>query len=118
MTCVAALAAFQALPAARGWNGLPAFSAGGPAAVATARAVRPDLIFLDLGLPGMSGLEVARRLRDEAGPGSRGPRIVALSGRGGDDEVRRSRQAGCDDPLVKPVDSSRLLAAIASAARG
>src|SRR5262249_8698415 len=54
----------------------------GPAALEAARAYRPDVVLLDLGLPGMSGYEVCRRLREEHF--ANGPRVVALTGYGQD----------------------------------
>ena len=82
----------------------------GPSALETARAHRPQLILLDIGLPGLDGYEVARRLRAEEGCSS--SRIVAVSGYGQDDDRRRSRAAGFDDHLVKPLDYESLLALI------
>jgi PAS domain S-box-containing protein len=77
----------------------------GPAALAAADAARPDLILLDIGLPGMEGYEVAARLR-AAGHTRAG--LVALTGYGREDDVRRSREAGFDHHLVKPVDLAQL----------
>jgi CheY-like chemotaxis protein len=82
-----------------------ALAEDGPAAVAAAAAKPPDLILLDIGLPGMDGYEVAARLR---AAGHTGARFVALSGYGRDDDVRRSRDAGFDDHLVKPVELAQL----------
>jgi len=65
---------------------------------------RPQVVLLDLGLPDISGYEVARRLR--AGDGA--IRIIALSGYGQPDDVARSADAGCDSHLVKPVDIGSL----------
>ena len=66
----------------------------------------PDLILLDIGLPGMSGHEVARRLRSQ--PALRDVTLVALTGYGTEDDRRRSRSAGFDDHLVKPLDLAAL----------
>jgi CheY-like chemotaxis protein/two-component sensor histidine kinase len=74
----------------------------GPAAVAAAERFRPDVVLLDIGLPGMDGYEVARRLR-AAGDGRR-PLLVAVTGYGGDVVRRRATEAGFDHHLVKPVD--------------
>jgi len=74
----------------------------GPSALDMAREFRPDVIVLDIGLPGMDGYEVARRLRSTAGF-ERTP-IVAVTGYGQDDDRRRSREAGIDQHLAKPVD--------------
>jgi signal transduction histidine kinase len=62
----------------------------------------PDLVFLDLGMPGRSGFDVARSLRAQSG--GRGPRLVAVSGWGQAEDRRRSLDAGFDQHLVKPPD--------------
>jgi len=62
----------------------------------------PDLIFLDIGLPGIDGYEVARRLRSDI-PVYNGT-IVALTGWGSDKDKQKSRESGCDAHLTKPVD--------------
>ena len=67
---------------------------------------KPDLVFLDIGLPGMNGYEVARRIRDEIGMKS--VRLIALSGYGTESDQVRSREAGFARHLVKPVDPSAL----------
>jgi CheY-like chemotaxis protein/two-component sensor histidine kinase len=72
----------------------------GPAALEAARAWRPEVLLLDLGLPGLDGYEVARRLRAELPPEEL--LIVALTGYGHEEDRRRSREAGCDLHLVKP----------------
>src|SRR5262245_26391273 len=78
----------------------------GPAALAAARAYRPDVVLLDLGLPRMSGYEVCRRLREEHF--ANGPLVVALTGYGQDEDRRRTREAGFDRHLVKPVNPEEL----------
>ena len=78
----------------------------GPAALAAARDVRPDVVFLDIGLPGMSGHAVARRFRAEAA--FAGIVLVALTGWGSADDKRKSREAGFDHHLTKPVDLARV----------
>lgn len=65
---------------------------------------KPEIVFLDLGLPGMSGHDVARRFR--ATPELKDALIVALTGWGGDDDRRRSKEAGFDLHLTKPVESA------------
>ncbi|CAN98665.1 unnamed protein product [Sorangium cellulosum So ce56] len=86
----------------------------GPAALEAARASRPDLVLLDIGLPGMDGYEVVRRLRAE--PELTRPYIAALSGYGQDQDRRRSREAGFDAHLTKPVATEQLLSLLAEAA--
>jgi signal transduction histidine kinase/CheY-like chemotaxis protein len=78
----------------------------GPAALETARADRPDLVLLDLGMPGMDGYEVARRLRQE--PGLENIVLAAITGWAQDDDRQRSRVAGFDEHLVKPVEPDQL----------
>ena len=79
----------------------------GPAAVAAARAFRPEFVLLDIGLPGMNGCEVAATLRgDEV---HKGTVIIAVSGYGQDEDRRRSLAAGFDHHLVKPVDFDSLV---------
>ncbi|MBB5501177.1 ATP-binding protein [Paraburkholderia sp. MM5384-R2] len=83
----------------------------GEEALQIAAAFEPQIVFLDLGLPGISGYEVARRLRDRQAAGKR-LEIVAVSGYGQPEDVARSAGAGCDSHLVKPVDIEELLAII------
>jgi CheY-like chemotaxis protein len=79
----------------------------GREAIERARALRPDAVLLDIGLPHLDGYQVARRLRAE---GCRDALLIAISGYGQDDDRRRSREAGFDHHLVKPVDSAALVA--------
>jgi CheY-like chemotaxis protein len=74
----------------------------GFAATELARRVRPDYLFLDLGLPGLDGLAVARQLRQD--PHLKGMRIVAMTGSGREDDRQAAREAGIDQYLLKPVD--------------
>ncbi len=74
----------------------------GPAALEAAEAFRPQAVLLDIGLPGMDGYEVARRLRDR--PGAEGVLLVALTGYGQEDDRRRAAEAGFDAHLVKPAE--------------
>jgi CheY-like chemotaxis protein/nitrogen-specific signal transduction histidine kinase len=78
----------------------------GPAALGMAAAYQPDTVLLDIGLPAMDGYTVARRLRDV--PGCETAMLVAVSGYGQDDDLRRSREAGFDHHLTKPVDPLKL----------
>ncbi len=78
----------------------------GQRALELAAEWRPELIVLDIGLPSMSGYEVARQLR--AAPGTADAVIVALTGYGSESDRHRSAEAGFDDHLVKPVDMTRL----------
>lgn len=74
----------------------------GPSALAQMEEVRPDVVLLDLGLPGMDGLEVARTIR--ANPGYRRVVLIALTGWGLEEDRLRTKEAGFDHHLVKPVD--------------
>lgn len=82
----------------------------GPSALAQAAAEVPDAVVMDLGLPGLSGHEVARLLRDRGFQG----RLVMLSGHGEPEDQLRSLEAGADLHLVKPADPARLLAFLAA----
>jgi CheY-like chemotaxis protein len=70
-----------------------------------AQAKDPDVALVDIGLPGMDGYEIARRLRTAGG---RRPVLVALTGYGQPEDRRRATEAGFDALLVKPVDPSTL----------
>ncbi|MDL2717881.1 MAG: response regulator [Acidobacteriota bacterium] len=78
----------------------------GPSAVDAARRLSPDVAILDIGLPGFDGHEVARRLRAE--PALKGVLLVALSGWVQPDDRTRSREAGFDHHLAKPVEFKNL----------
>jgi len=79
-------------------------------AVELAREFKPEVMFLDLGLPGRDGYEVARILRRDFPPGTL--RLVALSGYGQDEDRKRTQEAGFDQHLVKPVDPAALKGAL------
>ncbi|MGE5793638.1 MAG: response regulator [Bacteroidota bacterium] len=81
-------------------------------ALAAVRARRPDLVLLDIGMPDLSGYEVARQIRAE--PSLAATRLIALTGYGSEEDRRRSAAAGFDGHLVKPIDFEdleRILAA-------
>ena len=82
----------------------------GPTAVEAARVHRPEFVLLDLGLPGMDGYQVATRLRQEQG--SQDAVIIAVTGYGQEDDRCRSREAGFDHHLVKPIDHNVLVTLI------
>ncbi len=88
----------------------------GPEAIEAARQHRPEVVLLDIGLPGMSGYEVAAQLRREAS--CQGAMIIAVSGYGQDEDRRRSREAGFDHHLIKPLDHDALLALLAGPGSG
>jgi CheY-like chemotaxis protein len=83
----------------------------GEAGVVAAEAFRPHVILMDLGMPRLNGYEAARRIRAEAW--GAGPVLVALTGWGTDDDRRRTRDAGFDHHLVKPVAADALTRLIA-----
>jgi two-component system CheB/CheR fusion protein len=85
----------QVYPAANGKDG-----------AALIEQVRPDLALVDLGLPVMSGFDLARRIREN--PLNRNTRLVALSGYGQDSDIQASLAAGFDEHLTKPPDPARL----------
>lgn len=79
----------------------------GSQALALAREFRPDLACLDIGMPGLSGHEVALRLRAE--PWAAGLKLVAITGWGSADDKARTQASGFDAHLTKPADASDLL---------
>jgi PAS domain S-box-containing protein len=74
----------------------------GPGALEAARHFIPDLVLLDIGLPGMNGYDVARHLRSELS--GRSLALIALTGYGQEEDKKRAREAGFDAHLIKPVD--------------
>jgi two-component system, OmpR family, response regulator len=81
----------------------------GPAALRSAEAEPPDVVLLDIGLPGMDGYAVAERIREDLSPAlPKAPLVIAVTGRGGGADRRRSRAAGIDLHLTKPVDVGQL----------
>jgi signal transduction histidine kinase/ActR/RegA family two-component response regulator len=82
----------------------------GPGALLEARARRPDVVFLDIGMPGMDGYEAAQRLR--ALEGAERMLLVAVTGYGQDEDRQRAREAGFDYHMVKPVDPEHLQAVL------
>ena len=84
----------------------PTVAADGPSGLDEALSGRFDLMVLDIGLPGMDGYEVARRLR--ARPDSSIRLLAALTGYGQEKDRERSAAAGFDVHLTKPVDPARL----------
>jgi signal transduction histidine kinase/CheY-like chemotaxis protein len=85
-------------------------AADGNAGVQAAIENKPDVAILDIGLPGIDGYEVARRLR--ASPATRGIRLVAVTGYGQEEDRLRALAAGFDAHMVKPVEPARLLETI------
>ncbi len=86
-------------------------SYSGAAALEVVHEFLPDIVFLDLAMPGMSGFEVAARLR--ATPEHASIFLVAVSGYAQESDRRRSREVGFDDHLVKPTDPALISALLA-----
>ncbi len=86
-------------------------AASGPAALEIIEEFHPDIAFLDIGLPGMSGYELARRIRTE--PRLSGITLIAVTGWGQDEDRRQSKEAGMDHHLTKPVDPREVQAFVA-----
>jgi PAS domain S-box-containing protein len=82
----------------------------GPSALVAAAEFAPEVVLLDIGLPGIDGYEVARRLR--ADKRSQGMVLVALTGYGQEEDRRRARDAGFDHHLVKPINPEAILAVL------
>jgi two-component system, chemotaxis family, CheB/CheR fusion protein len=82
----------------------------GLAALLAAERIDPDVVFLDLGMPGLDGVQVARRLRERR-PEAR-PLLVAMTGFGREEDRRRTTAAGFDHHLVKPVDAATVRAVL------
>jgi CheY-like chemotaxis protein len=86
-----------------------------PSALGIAPEFRPEVVLLDIGMPGMDGHEVARRLRQ--GPETGGVLLVAPTGWGQESDRRQSRDSGFDLHLVKPVDAEQIRDLIAGAGK-
>jgi signal transduction histidine kinase len=84
----------------------------GPTALGLMKTYRPSVVLLDIGMPGMDGYEVARRTRQEQQDSS--PTIIALTGWGQEEDRKRSKEAGIDYHLVKPVAPDDLQTLLAS----
>ena len=82
----------------------------GPGAVSAVMEKPFDIAFIDVGLPGVDGYEVARRIRSTA-PGGR-ISLVALTGYGAEEDRRKAFDAGFDEHLVKPTDHEQVTAVV------
>jgi len=78
----------------------------GPDAIRAALGIQPDVVLLDIGLPGMNGYEVARRMRTEAALD--GAALIAITGYGMEEDRRRTAQAGFQNHFTKPIDLNAL----------
>ena len=88
-----------------------AVAADGAEGLRAAAAMQPQVVLVDLGLPGLDGFEVARRLRDTLGSGSR---LIALTGHGRSEDRERTAAAGFDDHLTKPIGAEAITALLAA----
>jgi two-component system alkaline phosphatase synthesis response regulator PhoP len=82
----------------------------GEEALAAAHRERPDLVFLDIMMPGISGDEVCRRLKSD--PSTRGTHVVILTARGQEEDERRAMEMGADEFMTKPFSPRKLRARI------
>jgi CheY-like chemotaxis protein len=85
----------------------------GQAALAQVSDKKPEVVLLDIAMPGMNGYEVARRIR--ALEAIEPPLLIALTGYGQDDDRRRAREAGFDFHLTKPASVNQLLSLVSQA---
>jgi two-component system response regulator MtrA len=85
----------------------PSFCDDGAAALDAFRSVRPDLVLLDLMLPGMNGIEVCARIREESGVP-----IIMLTAKSDTTDVVKGLESGADDYVVKPFNPKELVARI------
>ena len=86
------------------------YAINGYVAVDLAKKFRPDIILLDLGLPGLNGFEVCSRLKGD--PHLKHTRVVAVTAYNSEEDRKRSRAAGCDVHVPKPYDPQHLLAIV------
>jgi CheY-like chemotaxis protein len=84
----------------------------GPSGVEAAKLWRPDVVLCDIGLPDLDGFGVARALRQN--PATARTRMIAITGYGGDEDRRKSKDAGFDAHLTKPADPIILLQMLAA----
>ena len=88
----------------------------GPSALAVVDDFTPDVVILDIGLPGMDGFEVAREMRTRAV--TKTALLIALTGYGADSDKQKARDAGFDHHLVKPVSFTAIETVIAASSAG
>lgn len=86
------------------------YAINGHVGVAMAKVLRPEVVILDLGLPGMNGYQVCGHLKRE--DELKKAKIIVVSGYAKDEDRKRSAAAGCDAHLAKPADLQQLLALV------
>jgi CheY-like chemotaxis protein len=92
-------------------GGVTRLAHDGEEAVTAAEEFRPEVVLLDIGLPKLDGFEAARRIREK--PWGKNMILIALTGWGQEEDRRKSKEAGFDDHLVKPVEFAALLSILA-----
>jgi CheY-like chemotaxis protein len=95
------------------WGHEAAVTSDGPGALRVAQTFQPEVVLLDIGLPGMDGYEVASCLRRLAGVEK--CLLIAFTGRGHEEDLRRCKEAGIDFHLLKPVQPALLQEFLAKA---
>lgn len=98
------------------WKHEVVFAENGLEGVDVARQARPDVAIIDIGLPGLDGYQVARRIRDEGSEWSRSVRLIALTGYGQESDRERALAAGFDVHVLKPLDPLELQKLVATEA--
>lgn len=98
----------------RAWGHEVRIAHNGPDALHRAAGFQPHIVLLDIGLPNMDGYEVARHFRQDPHIGT--ARLVAITGYGQEEDLQRSKEAGFDAHLIKPVETTDLKAQLAEAA--
>ena len=94
------------------WKGYEAHTRNsGKAGLEAAEQLQPDVILLDIGMPGLDGYETCRLIREQ--PWGQGITVIALTGYGQEEDRQRTRDAGFDDHLAKPVDLEALITVLA-----
>ena len=86
------------------------FAINGYVAITLAHEFLPDVVILDIGLPGLNGYEVCAALKRD--PQFKNTRFIAVTGYNRDEDRTRSREVGCDIHLAKPADPEQLLALV------
>jgi CheY-like chemotaxis protein len=86
----------------------------GASALVVGQEFRPDLVLMDIGMPGMDGYETCEKMREQQWAAT--TRIVALTGWGQEEDKRKAKRAGFDEHLVKPVDRKTLIEVLSTTA--
>ena len=90
------------------WRHEVRYAADGREGVSVATEMRPDVAIIDIGLPGVDGYEVARRIRGGPLPWARDVKLLALTGYGDANDRHRALESGFDEHLLKPVEPAIL----------